>query len=438
MMMDADRESRMTQARRHIDQQQYANAKQILERLCAEQPSDPQAWFFLGGVHGQLGEMDAAIECCGKVIALRPNHADAWYNLGQAYLHRGNSEAAAAAYAKATALRPDFVDAYFNLGCVLSTRGEHTRALETFAQTVKINPNYGAGWCLMAGISNWLHAYDDALNFSARAIQLNAADAKAHMHRGTALKHRGEERQAIDAYRTALALDPTLETVRYFLSVMHAEPVPNKAPREYVTQVFDSYAASFDEHLVEGLNYRVPSVMREMVDLTRGDTDARWDVIDLGCGTGLCGVAFRPIAKSILGIDLSTAMLEKAREKNVYEALRQVDVESPDMAPPASVDLIVAGDLFIYVGDVDPVFKNAGRMLKPNGLLVFSVEDEPDDSMAYVLRVTGRYAQSHRYLAAMATRYGFDPIMRRQIRLRMDGPSAIQGSVYILRRAKEP
>ena len=82
------------------------------------------------------------------------------------------------------------------------------------------------------------------------------------------------------------------------------------APAQYIRNLFDFYAPKFDKHLVEKLNYRNPKLFLEQVLKVTHRRDL--DVLDLGCGTGLCGLEFRSYARQMVGVDLSPEMVKLA------------------------------------------------------------------------------------------------------------------------------
>lgn len=204
------------------------------------------------------------------------------------------------------------------------------------------------------------------------------------------------------------------------------------APRAYVTNLFDQYAASFDAELVGRLAYRVPQVLRAAVDEVGETADTPWRIADLGCGTGLCGEQFRALGRLMIGVDLSPKMIEHARRRGVYDRLIVDDLLAaltPDHAP---FDLIIAGDVFIYVGDLETVFARVARSVPRRGLFAFSTEHH--DGGDYHLRPTGRFAHSPAYIRSLADAHQFEIRRQQPVAVRHEAGSAIHGHLYVLRR----
>jgi predicted TPR repeat methyltransferase len=137
-----------------------------------------------------------------------------------------------------------------------------------------------------------------------------------------------------------------------------------RAPGSYVRETFDSFAAGFEQRLVGELDYRVPAELAELVR-RHGAAAAPMDVLDLGCGTGLVGDALGPLAAMLAGVDLSPRMLEEARAKGRYSALHEADIADwLAGAADACFDLVIAADVFIYIGELEQVFRHCARVLR--------------------------------------------------------------------------
>jgi predicted TPR repeat methyltransferase len=180
-------------------------------------------------------------------------------------------------------------------------------------------------------------------------------------------------------------------------------PAPPGAPQQYVQALFDDYADSFDEHLVGTLGYQAHQRLVAPLPLLRPlGFDA---ALDLGCGTGLCAPLLQPLVRRLDGVDLSSAMLERAAALGLYDRLLQAELVQHLEHTEARYDLVLAADVFIYVGELQPVFAAVRRVLRPNALFCFSVEQASDDQ-GVVLGAQLRYAHSLPYLRAQAMLHG--------------------------------
>lgn len=126
--------------------------------------------------------------------------------------------------------------------------------------------------------------------------------------------------------------------------------------------------------------------------------------LDLGCGSGMFVhelAAARP-QSLVLGADLSSTALEYAQERSSGERLLQADVGQLPLASN-SVGLITALDVFDQTGiEIEPTLGEAGRVLRPGGLLLLRVSAHPwlwgPHDVAYN---TGRRWHAHDLVAAL-------------------------------------
>jgi predicted TPR repeat methyltransferase len=172
-----------------------------------------------------------------------------------------------------------------------------------------------------------------------------------------------------------------------------------------VRHLFDQFAADYDTRMRGRLGYAAPGILRDLASLLI-DPAAKHDVLDLGCGTGLSGIAFKPIARKLVGVDLSPKMLAKARDLAIYDALIEGDVEMPPRGTEGPFDLIVAADVLVYLGDLEPLFAALRARLKPDGLWLFTTEKS--ETVDFGLGEKRRYRHSEVYLRKLANAHGFD------------------------------
>lgn len=203
---------------------------------------------------------------------------------------------------------------------------------------------------------------------------------------------------------------------------------PKTASRHYVRALFDGYAERFDHHLMVELSYQAPNLIVGMLGdrLRRG----RETVADLGCGTGICGPLLRRHSDCLIGVDLSPKMLELAKRKNCYDKLvRSNIVEFLDQQRDV-LDLCVAADVLVYIGNLDEVFAAAFKALREDGLFAFTVEAVNGEG--WTLQSTGRYVHSEAYVGALAKRHGFEVLGKKRAALRTQSDEPVAGFVWML------
>lgn len=338
---------------------------------------------FLAGVAAlEAGRPEEAERRFLASLARVPGRVSTLVNLAATRLQLGRPQEALAAADEALAAQPDDVDAGLHRATALAQLGRLEDALRAFDRLLAIAPHLAAAWS----------------------------------HRGGLLRELGRLEEAAQSFRQALAqgADPALQA--YYLAAVGAGSAPTTAPLPYVQTLFDGYAGQFDEHLVKVLGYRAPEVLAAHLGrLSRRRFDS---ALDLGCGTGLCGPRLQPLANRLTGVDLSGAMLEKAEALGVYGELIRADVVEYLQSTEQRFDLVVAADVFIYIGDLDPVFAGVRRVLDAGGVFCFSAELPADDGDGFALLPSLRYAHPPRHLRALAATHGFevDRIWREPIR----------------------
>jgi predicted TPR repeat methyltransferase len=108
----------------------------------------------------------------------------------------------------------------------------------------------------------------------------------------------------------------------------------------------------------------------------------------------------------LIGIDVAANMIEMAAARGIYDRLIKADLSAFLADNPVTFDLLIAADVFIYIGDIDVVFARARTALRPGGLLAFSVETI-EEGDGYVLLPSRRYAHSPGYLRGLSSKHGF-------------------------------
>jgi predicted TPR repeat methyltransferase len=304
--------------------------------------------------------------------------------------------------------------------------------VESYDRAIAIDAGSAEFHCCRGTALRRLHYVDDALESYERAIALKHDYPAAHQFRANTLLALERRDEAIAAYQLALSLGGDAAQIHYALAALGTQAAPAAAPEGYVKALFDQYAGHFDQHLVEVLAYQTPAVMD--ASIRKWQAPEAVDTLDLGCGTGLCGPYLRTYSRSLTGVDLSERMLDKARQRGLYDHLECAEVSAFLALRRNEFDLIVAADVFVYVGDLTVVFTLAHHALRPNGYFCFSAEASEDRDV--VLGASNRYAHSLPYLRRLAGAVGFDVLEAERQPLRSENGAQLMGYVLMLRKLK--
>lgn len=358
--------------------------------------------FVSGTRHFESGRLEQAREAFEAALVLAPDRPSVLGNLGVTLYHLGQYRQALPLLRRATDGDPEFLDAWTCLALTLERLGEWREAAAVFERALALAPAqpllwFRRGQCLMrfGQAQQALHAYD-------QAIAHDPTYGDAWSARGGILRDLQRLPEAADSFGKALACGADEELNRYYLASVAGDALASP-PRRYVEALFDDYAPEFQDHVLGTLRYQGYETLL-MPLLEQGTRYGR--AIDLGCGTGLCAPLLGRLADEVDGVDLSSAMLEQARATGAYRQLAHADVVDFLRDEPASADLICAADVFIYVGELEPVFRAARRVLQPKGLFAFTVElAQPGHALQ--LLPTLRYAHSEDYVRRRAGECGW-------------------------------
>lgn len=276
---------------------------------------------------------------------------------------------------------------------------------------------------------------DAAAELLEQAIELAPQWAFAWLSLAETYEARTDMMAAVAAYRRAAQLDPNdALAVSLHLARLGVSETPQTAPEAYVSSFFDHYAETFEDHLVTALFYRGPAQLEAAV--ARQDQQHFTHVIDLGCGTGLCGIAFRAKADILTGVDLSALMIARARSKALYDNLHVASItQFLRDAPDASADLLLAADVFIYLGDLDPILREIARVLRPNGLFAFTLQKQTSVNEAgFHIGVDLRYAHDPDHVTVLAARHNYELLQMTEESPRRERGKDVPGLVVLLRR----
>jgi predicted TPR repeat methyltransferase len=420
--------------------QQNDEAAAMFERAIAIDPGLALAHNNLGTVRQKLGRTDSAVDSFRAAIALNPDYADAHYNLATVLLMREDYRSAADSYRSAIECAPDYIEAHASLGATLKELKQYPDAIKAFRHALTVRPDHPAA---LRGLGDTYVSCGDLRQAErtyrkAIAAQEQGAGQNVELYDclGDVLQKLGRHEEAAGIYTQILEMDPNNATALHFAAALRGETTAAPPPA-YIRDLFDDFAPRFEETLTRELGYDVPALLRTAFEALQetNDVPVKFErALDLGCGTGLGGGALKDMIDDLTGVDISANMIAEARAKNLYDSLHAAEIVAylQDGDPPAAFDLIFAADVFVYTGDIKPVFAASHARLSERGIFAFSVESLEHGT--YALQRTGRYAHHGGHIEALAAETGFTVLTRQDIVVRRDRGHPIAGLLFVLIR----
>jgi len=398
-------------------------------KKCIElKPDFLNAFLGLGKIYVEQGSFSKAEDVYRKIIDLKKNYAPAHYSLGLVLHQLGRLEEAEKSYKKSILLDPKLYQAHSNRALILNTEGRFSEAIASYEEALSYS---GDNAYILNNLGNAYEAVgkiDKAIIFYQKATTIEPKYADAHYNLGITLEKLNRDVEAKKHLRLALAAKSDFEDAKHMLSALEGITTPS-APLAYVKNLFDGYANNFENSLLKKLEYNIPEKLSKLI-LAKTQKRSYGAVLDLGCGTGLLGDLIKDRCKYLEGVDISSMMLTKAREKQAYDSLKCENITNYLATANLHFDNIVATDVFIYLGEVSKIFKNIKNRSKSSGHFSFSTEHS--DKEKYYLEKSGRYSHSRDYIERLCIIHGFE-IKHFQVQnLRKEKSGYIKGGLYIL------
>lgn len=356
------------------------------------------------------------------------------YNLGLVYYSLENFAEALQEFSLALTFQPGDNDTLFNLALCQKKTGDSRAAIATNIQLLEAMPDNSDCWYNLAGCYRDIYADEQAISCYKRVLALDSNYLSA-LNNLAYLYHRsGDIEQAKIFYSQLLSVRPDDDSAKYMLASLLGTPLDH-APDSYVRQFFDAYADGFEKSLVDGLGYDNPrqlfACLKSCAGL-KGVKDQYEHGLDLGCGTGLSGIAIKEIVTVLDGVDLSVNMLLQAAGKDCYSGLYQDSIGHYLQETTQTYDFFLGTDVFIYVGELTDIFTALRAVSRPGALFCFSTENL--SLSGFQLQKTGRFAHSREYIQNIAIASGWMVLKMKKTRLRKENKLWVAGDLWILQR----
>jgi predicted TPR repeat methyltransferase len=313
----------------------------------------------------------------------------------------------------------------------LIASGDFESAIALARETAHINPQTAPAAASLGEALLAAGQLATAIAEFQRAVRLDPHFVRARFLVGAAWLAAGEAERALDAF-DAVCKDDAPPELAAAIAEAHAMKSRARSDPRYVRHLFDEFSADYDSRMLGQLGYDAPAILRQLAGMLGVVERGEYAVLDLGCGTGLGGLAFRDLARTLTGVDLSPAMIAKARTRGIYDALEVADLESTLALEGGALDLIIAADTLVYLGDLGAVFTGAARRLSAGGFFLFTVEKS--ERADFELGPKRRWRHSENYLRAEAATAGLDIAGLLACHPRSEAGAPVEGYAVALRK----
>lgn len=277
--------------------------------------------------------------------------------------------------------------------------GDTPAALDEAREAVSLNPGVAVAVMALGEALLAAEALPTAIAELQRALRIDPDLTRARLLIASAWLKAGEADKALE---NLAALEPSDEVGAMARAAEGIKAAP-RSDAGYVRHLFDQFSADYDARMIGQLAYAGPQILLDLAAMVMPGRE-KLAILDLGCGTGLAGAVFQSLAARLDGVDLSPAMIEKARARDIYDRLEVADLETALAQPGPGYDLILAADTLVYLGDLKTVFERARLRLLPDGYFLFTTEAKAGEG--FELGPKRRWRHSDAYLRATAQSAG--------------------------------
>ncbi len=417
---------------REISEKKLDVAAQLLTELYRDQPGDPRIQLTAVLLAETINNPKAARESAERAVAMAPQWPPGVITLAQVLSKQGEHAAAVDVARKAVNLASADLSISERAIAIANVAGDYVSAHGFLLLALALRPaaqpiHRAIGYNLLSQ-----NKPDAALARFETMLANGATDEWTKSGRAYALMKLERKAEAIAAYTELKTAYPDNESYTYYLSVA-AGQTPDARPESITRSLFDGYADRFDTHLVGGLRYETP---RHVADAIRGVYPTLdCSILDLGCGTGLLGVYLGRPQGALVGVDLSSRMIEQAIKHNLYDRFHNVNLTDALSETPADqYEVIASCDVFVYIGALDDSIKNAARMLRADGLFVFSIESTQNTDATFVLLPSQRYAHNKDVAVTLCQQAGLINVNAQAAVLRQEAGADVAGYIITARK----
>ncbi|MDD2547268.1 MAG: tetratricopeptide repeat protein [Burkholderiaceae bacterium] len=415
------------QARDQIARGDLSTAAKTLNKALQKWPRDPRVFMLAGVMAEKSGNLPGAFDALRRAVTFAPDWAPGLLELALLLARTNQFPEAISTAEKVAELEPKNLKVLAHV-VDIAHRASHTEmAVRHLRRGLELVPGDATLRRTLAQDLSTLGQTPEALDLWNALLAETPDDAQALVGRVQTWLASGKPGNALADTTALLRQAPDDAVYQYYDQLARGE-TPAQQPPALIRPLFDGMAELYDLHMVRGLQYRLPQQVAEKV--TALYPDKKINVLDLGCGTGLLGLYLGPLDGFLIGVDLSTKMVEQAARHQVYDRFHTVNLHDALRETPESLyQVITALDVFIYAGELSQAVPDAWRILTPGGHLVFSCEATSKRGATMVLQPSGRYAHKRTHIEKLCKAAGFKPVAIEEVVLRLEINEPVMGFV---------
>lgn len=416
-------------------------------------PHNPDLYNNIACLYYRINQIDNAIYHYKRSLSINPDNWQGHFNLANCYVKKNFIPDAIAHYQYSIKLNPHNIYAIQNLGMLLVDGKNFTEALPYLEKSYQLNKENKTNFEFTEQLANCylqLGNIAKAIEYLKLATNIDGTKESAH-HNLAILYLRGKNNKlAAKHFKIAVTLNPKNQTAKHMLSSLNSNTnnqdieSNSKPPHQYVTSLFDQYAPYYNTHVTEKLHYNLPEKLRSLYAKHKTTISAQ-NTLDLGCGTGLCGIYFRDASVNLIGIDISNNMLLEAAKHRCYDLLIQANLQDNIVFKDNFFNLIIAADVLPYFGQLENLFSNIKNILNnKNNLFLFNIElahmkhnkkltiSKRVKNIDFSLQPTGRYTHTIDYIEKLAAQFNFKILENITDTIRFQHDSPVTGVIFML------
>ena len=249
----------------------------------------------------------------------------------------------------------------------------------------------------------------DAIRRFKMALWLDKEMHEVHFPMGMCYAALMQQEKAIEHLRVALSYDAQNEKAWFILATLDLAQVPEAhrprtMPRDIAEPYFDNFALTYDASQTEQ-RYQGHVIAAEWLGKFLDGARLDYELMDLGCGTGLVGQVMHARMAKVIGVDVSRMMAMIASERRSEGGVRYYDdvMHTEIRAYMAQVtepfcDVVSMVRTPAYLGAIDDIIAQSAKAVRSGGFVVMVYEPYVQEAGFGIVPATGKFGHSEAYI----------------------------------------